>query len=158
MTSGAAAAATRDLRFSNTDSAWIARLAGARHELATELDAAVATGMVDDAQLRRWVARVGRTRAAAFFQLNVALWSTRAATPTGTAIAERAVVVAYRDPIEMADLAVDGDDLRAAGIPAGPRLGAVLQALLDAVLADPSRNTVTTLLEHARDLASRAAT
>jgi tRNA nucleotidyltransferase (CCA-adding enzyme) len=156
----AAAAATRALRFSNADSAWIARLAGVRHELAPGLDAmaTAAPDGVDDAQIRRWVARIGRTRAGAFFTLSVALWSARAGAPSGEHIAGRAATIAFRDPIELADLAVDGDDLRAAGIPAGPMLGSVLHALLDAVLADPTRNTVTALLALARERAARTGT
>ncbi|HKG94567.1 MAG TPA: hypothetical protein VKA84_21820, partial [Gemmatimonadaceae bacterium] len=54
--------------------------------------------------------------------------------------------IAYRDPIEIADLAVDGDDLKAAGVPSGPELGKILRALLDHVLDDPSRNTRDRLL------------
>ena len=153
----AAAEATRALRFSNADSAWIARLAGARHDLAAHLDATLAESpgigpdaSVDDVLIRRAIARVGRTRAEAFFQLNVALWSARAGRPVGEAVASRAAAIAFRDPVELADLAVDGDDLRAAGIPSGPVLGRVLQALLDAVHADPARNTVATLLDLAR--------
>jgi tRNA nucleotidyltransferase (CCA-adding enzyme) len=51
----------------------------------------------------------------------------------------RAVRIAYRDPIELADLAVNGEDLLAQGIQ-GKRLGEVLRTLLVAVIEDPSRN------------------
>lgn len=44
------------------------------------------------------------------------------------------------------ELAITGDDLRAAGVPPGPGMGALLDRLLDAVLADPSRNTRDGLL------------
>jgi tRNA nucleotidyltransferase (CCA-adding enzyme) len=54
--------------------------------------------------------------------------------------------IAFHDPIEIADLAVDGDDLRRAGVAAGPQLGRTLQRLIDAVIDDPSRNTTETLL------------
>jgi hypothetical protein len=43
-------------------------------------------------------------------------------------------------------LAVTGDDLRAAGVAAGPELGKILERLLGAVLDDPSRNTRESLL------------
>jgi tRNA nucleotidyltransferase (CCA-adding enzyme) len=56
---------------------------------------------------------------------------------------------ALRDPIDLGALAVDGDDLRRAGIPAGPALGKILQALLAAVLEDPARNTADWLLQEA---------
>jgi len=52
----------------------------------------------------------------------------------------------YRDPLEVADLQVGGDDLRRAGIRAGPIYAKILHALLDLVLADPARNTPEALL------------
>ena len=52
----------------------------------------------------------------------------------------------YRDPIELADLHVNGDDLRRAGIPAGPIYAKILHALLERVLEDPARNTSDALL------------
>ena len=52
----------------------------------------------------------------------------------------------FRDPIELADLHVSGDDLRRAGIPAGPIYAKILHALLERVLEEPSRNTPETLL------------
>jgi hypothetical protein len=61
----------------------------------------------------------------------------------------RAVRIAYRDPIQVSDLAVDGDDLREAGIPPGPLLGMILHALLEVVLADPAANTRERLLAEA---------
>ena len=64
----------------------------------------------------------------------------------------RAIRAAYRDPVELGDLAVDGDDLRAAGIPAGPLLGKILHALLERVVEDPSLNTREQLLALARGL------
>ncbi len=56
---------------------------------------------------------------------------------------------AFHEPVEMGDLAIDGDDLRGAGIPAGPAMGKMLQSLLDWVLEDPARNTRTALLARA---------
>ncbi len=50
-------------------------------------------------------------------------------------------------PLRLGDLAVNGSDLKAAGLPAGPELGRTLRRLLDAVLEDPSRNTRERLLE-----------
>jgi hypothetical protein len=62
---------------------------------------------------------------------------------------------AFRDPLDLGSLAVDGDDLRRAGIPPGKSLGKILQALLELVISDPTRNTADFLLlaaqrEHAR--------
>jgi hypothetical protein len=56
---------------------------------------------------------------------------------------------AFRDAIDLGSLAVDGDDLRRAGIPAGPGLGKILQSLLAAVLDEPSRNDADWLLQEA---------
>ena len=57
----------------------------------------------------------------------------------------RAIRIAYRDPIEVADLAVDGEDLMSLGI-TGPAVGTTLRKLLDTVINDPSRNTRDDLL------------
>jgi tRNA nucleotidyltransferase (CCA-adding enzyme) len=49
-------------------------------------------------------------------------------------------------PLTIADLAVTGNDLIAAGVPEGPEIGARLRNLLDAVLEDPAKNTKEELL------------
>ena len=59
---------------------------------------------------------------------------------------------AWRDVVDLGGLAIDGDDLRRAGIPAGPRMGSILQTLLIAVIADPSQNATDWLLQEARRL------
>ena len=46
----------------------------------------------------------------------------------------------------LADLAVRGDDLIAAGLREGPAIGATLRRLLAAVVDDPSLNERETLL------------
>jgi len=53
---------------------------------------------------------------------------------------------AAEDPLTVQDLAVDGDDLMAAGVRAGPDVGETLRRLLAEVLEDPSRNTKAYLL------------
>ena len=50
------------------------------------------------------------------------------------------------EPLSLKDLAVKGDDLIAAGVRAGPDVGAALARLLDEVLEDPTRNTREYLL------------
>ena len=65
----------------------------------------------------------------------------------------RALRIAYRDPIELSDLVVDGEDIQREGIARGPALGKILRALLEWVVEDPSRNTRDELLRRARDLA-----
>jgi len=163
------------LRFSNSDTAWVARLAEAQSRLGATVDAAmVRDDGVTDAELRRWAAVVGRTAAASWWRLNAARWcARRGQTETGATAAvgaaesviaaeaigaplpsparvasvyRRLVRIAYRDAIEIGDLQVDGEDLVAAGVPKGPALGAVLKRLLEAVIADPSANCRATLI------------
>ena len=55
-------------------------------------------------------------------------------------------------PHRLQDLAVDGTDLLELGYRQGPALGRALDALLDAVVDDPSLNTRAGLLERARAL------
>ncbi len=53
-------------------------------------------------------------------------------------------------PHRLSDLAVDGADLIELGFKEGPGLGRTLDALLDAVVDDPTVNTREQLLERAR--------
>jgi tRNA nucleotidyltransferase (CCA-adding enzyme) len=55
-------------------------------------------------------------------------------------------------PHRLRDLAVDGDDLIAAGFQPGPKLGRALHSLLDLVVKDPSLNDRDRLLAEARRL------
>lgn len=65
----------------------------------------------------------------------------------------RAVLERERtQPHRLADLAVDGSDLIELGYGEGPDLGKALDALLDAVVDDPTLNTRELLLERARRL------
>jgi len=57
---------------------------------------------------------------------------------------------ALRDPLEISDLAVDGDDLRRNGIPPGPWIGKILKYLLSRVIQDPSLNRTDWLLQEAK--------
>jgi tRNA nucleotidyltransferase (CCA-adding enzyme) len=66
---------------------------------------------------------------------------------------EELVAQEWGSPVTRAELAVTGDDLLAAGLPGGPRLGQVLAALLAAVVEDPPRNTRDDLLQLAREVA-----
>jgi tRNA nucleotidyltransferase/poly(A) polymerase len=56
-------------------------------------------------------------------------------------------------PLALADMAVDGDDLRRdLGLPEGPQVGTILERLLDKVIEDPTLNQHDALLERARHL------
>ena len=64
------------------------------------------------------------------------------ATREGLAALEKAgrKILRRGDCIAIGMLAVNGQDLMAAGVPKGPEIGRILQALLQEVLADPKRN------------------
>jgi hypothetical protein len=123
--------------------------------------AALRSGPVREPEVRRWAARTGRTRFRDVSRVFYARWAAeRAVAPESAPDAaraagahRRALRAAYRDPIELADLAVDGDDLvHALGLAPGPHLGAVLRRLLDAVVEDPRLNQRDRLLALARAL------
>jgi tRNA nucleotidyltransferase (CCA-adding enzyme) len=112
-----------------------------------------------DAEVRHWVAAIGRTQIPSFMRLAGAIWGSARAhdrsAPTTIAIRSlyrRMLRTAFSDPIDLGSLAVDGDDLRRAGIAPGPQLGRILQALLGAVIDDPARNTTDWLLQEAKRL------
>lgn len=158
--------AARALRFSNADVAWITGLARARHEIGAVVDGVLLARAPEPVEIRRWVASVGRTRTDAFAMLNNALLiATHGESVEGgklksdaglaarlAAFRTEAGRIAFSEPVELADLAVDGEDLRAAGVPAGPEMGRVLRALLDIVIEDPGRNTPDELLRCAKNL------
>ena len=54
--------------------------------------------------------------------------------------------------LSLKDLAVNGKDLIEAGIPAGKKLGLILNHLLDCVIEDPGMNTKEKLLEVAKKM------
>jgi tRNA nucleotidyltransferase (CCA-adding enzyme) len=56
------------------------------------------------------------------------------------------MAIDQKTPRGLKELAVNGDDLQRLGIPAGPRLGQILQMLLGHVLDDPAQNTRVRLL------------
>jgi tRNA nucleotidyltransferase (CCA-adding enzyme) len=63
----------------------------------------------------------------------------------------RAVRIAYRDPIEVGDLAINGRDLEKLGI-TGPAVGRTLRLLLETVINDPAANSHGDLRERAVNL------
>jgi tRNA nucleotidyltransferase (CCA-adding enzyme) len=138
----------RALRFSNAEANWIAALIEKWQLLGAEMALQLASPSgPDDAMLRRWAAQTGRTLLAPVIRLASAFWAAdRAAgrpAPSTSQVRSayrRAIRIAYRDPIEIADLAVDGEDLLKAGI-TGPAVGITLRKLLEAVINDPAANT-----------------
>jgi hypothetical protein len=132
--------------------------------LGTEMsDAMMANEAPSPRVLRTWAARAGRTRIRSLLRIADAVWCAErgagrpAPLPARVRGTYRALLrIAYRDPIEIADLAVDGEDLASSGIPPGPQVGKILRALLEIVLDDPARNTRQELVAAARVVARRS--
>jgi hypothetical protein len=141
------------LRFSNTESAWISAILTHWSSMAGEMRFAMTSEEgPSDAVLRRWAAMTGRTRLASVLRLAAARWAAERAAGMSAPSAERvasvyrrAVRIAYRDPIEIGDLAINGRDLEKAGI-TGPRVGEMLRMLLETVINDPAANSRDKLL------------
>jgi tRNA nucleotidyltransferase (CCA-adding enzyme) len=158
----------KDLRFSNSETEWIALLVDRWHELAPSMTrellkaeeryAADPWGERTPPSLviRGWAASVGRTRLAPLLRLADAFWwAAREAgepapyKPTVAATYKRAINIAYKDAIEIADLSIDGTDLEKLGI-RGPAVGVTLRKLLEAVITNPSANNRTELVRLAK--------
>ena len=60
------------------------------------------------------------------------------------------VIEEKNQALSLKDLAINGKDLIAIGIPAGKQLGAILNELFEAVLEDPTLNEKEKLLEIAK--------
>jgi tRNA nucleotidyltransferase (CCA-adding enzyme) len=145
------------LRFSNADAAWISTIISHWQALSAEMRFALesASGPADGA-LRRWAGLTGRTRLASVIRLAAARWSAERAAgakaPSPEAVHSayrRAVRIAWSDPVEIGDLALDGSDLESEGIK-GPAVGAMLRKLLETVINDPGTNTRERLLSVVR--------
>ena len=132
----AAGDAARRLKFANKDIGMVEEVVEALGSSRPEAG--------DAAGVRRWVAaRRGVAREAV------------GALPPSAPDAEafRAAVGAVlrsQDALAIGDLAVTGDDLLAAGIPAGPAVGQALRSLLELVLDNPALNTREELLARLR--------
>lgn len=108
-----------------------------------------------DAAVRRLVARVGVEAIPRLVSLRAAdseaIAGRRAdSRALGEFVARVNARLAADEATTVKDLAVNGRDLIEAGIPPGPGMGVVLDALLEAVLDDPSLNTKPRLLTIAR--------
>jgi len=150
------------LRFSKHDAQWLAAIIGAWRALDSTISDRIASGAPDGANVRRWIATIGRTQLGAFYRLAAARWADRRANSNKRSVpSESAVHALYRrslraalsEPVDLHDLAVDGDDLRNAGIAPGPLLGKTLTSLLDQVIENPALNTRDQLLDAAKKLA-----
>ena len=163
----------KDLRFSNSDTEWIALLVERWQQLGTQMTSAMLKAEEvyaadpwgdqhpPSAVLRTWAASAGRTRLAPLLRLADAFWwaARQSGEPapykqTIGSVYKRAIKIAYKDPISLSDLAIDGTDLEKMGIH-GKDVGEILRRLLDAVIADPRKNTHEQLLKLAKEFKAR---
>ncbi|CAN5759644.1 hypothetical protein BH11GEM2_BH11GEM2_33080 [soil metagenome] len=151
--------ALRALRFSRHEVSWCADIGERWRELSLRAEAVLGDGVPSDVAVRRLLARIGRVHAGGLFRVASARWSARRATGLGAppdvavhALYRRILRARYRDPIEVGDLAIGGDELRAAGIAPGPIYAKILQSLLERVLELPARNTPQALLAELPDV------
>lgn len=138
----------RRLKYSNADIRRVRRLWDAYLPLVHPADSS--------ARVREWLSDVGPGSARDLFRLHFA-----AARARGAEESKRLLAHAWRRvhdelvagaPIALSDLAVDGEDLLALGLPRGPLVGLMLEELHAQVLEDPARNDRATLLAEAREL------
>ncbi|GHU24968.1 HDIG domain-containing protein [Spirochaetia bacterium] len=112
------------------------------------------------ASVRRFIVRVGVQHLPALYQL-------RRADTFGTAGVEAPPdsleplmsrvdsVLAQQNCLSLKDLAINGRDIIALGIPPGPRVGMVLQELFETTLEDPDQNTPEQLKTIAQNIIKR---
>jgi hypothetical protein len=105
-----------------------------------------------DPELRRWIRKVGSDHLNDLFRLLFAIHRARGTGGEGERELRRlrsrtAAIRRSSAPLVIADLAVDGGDLRKLGIPPGPLYGEILRDLLDRVTDDPSLNEHDQLIE-----------
>jgi tRNA nucleotidyltransferase (CCA-adding enzyme) len=125
----------RALKFSNAECDLAAQLVGAAHA-ETRRDWTAA-------DVRRLLAELDRDKR----RHAAELWANDALA------AEARRILAAREPLSVADLAVTGNDVMVAlDQPPGPAIGRILALLLDRVLEDPTRNTRAQLLADAQQL------
>ncbi len=154
---GSVPAILKSLRFSNADVAWISSIVAQWQALKDQM-AALREAAPSDATIRTWAATAGRTRLASVLRVARARWAAERdaglSAPDAKwvrSVYRRALRIAYRDPIEIGDLAVNGRDLEKIGI-TGPAVGKTLRSLLETVINDPAANSHTGLLERAMNL------
>ncbi len=118
-----------------------------------------------DAAVRRFIRRVGEDDLALLFALRRADDAASGVAESGAtaqAELERRIATelsASPDLLRRRRLAIDGDDLqRELGIPPGPRIGMLMEALTEAVLDDPALNRPDELIGLARRIDADAVT
>lgn len=116
-----------------------------------------------DAAVRRFVQRVGAQNIDALFDLRLAdIYGMKRVEVRlhDTAVCGKLLelrervdgVLSQKSAMGLKDLAVNGGDLIALGIPAGKKMGAILKELFEAVTDDPAMNSRDPLLALAKNL------
>ncbi|MEP6780891.1 MAG: CCA tRNA nucleotidyltransferase [Gemmatimonadaceae bacterium] len=146
------ATALKALRSPNAESAFACSIIERWHHLGAKVIlAAVSGAAISDGELRTWAAGIGRTRVRAFMRI---VWSrtSDAGQLSLRRLYRRLLKIALNDPIEVADLKIDGDDLQMIGIPVGKAYGPIFAKLLATVVEDPARNVRDDLLKMAEEI------
>ena len=113
--------------------------------------------------VRRFIIRVGQENLDNLFDLRIADmygmhnhkidYKYSAAIALLVELKDRITVeLEKKNALSLKDLAINGNDLIEAGIPAGKKLGVILNHLLDCVIEDPEMNTKEKLLEVAKNV------
>lgn len=108
-----------------------------------------------DTAVRRFIARVGEENIDDLFALRIADASANPKSAFDETeirlLQERISEVRRQDmALKVEDLKIDGNDLMEIGVPKGPKIGEILNYLLQRVLEDPILNTPEALISKAR--------
>lgn len=108
-----------------------------------------------DRVIRHWLRHIGPDLMNDLFRMRFALWRATPERGRPTDLLERWTkarsVVRQKPPLDVGDLAIDGNDLKALGLPPGPIYGEILHALLERVIDDPDRNRRDELMAVVRE-------
>ena len=115
-----------------------------------------------DAAVRRFIVRINpefiddlfELRKADVYGMHREKWDSQSKSAKSLEILRRRIneIEAQKTALSLKDLAVNGKDLIEEGIPAGKKLGEILNALFQQVLENPSLNTKEKLLDSAKKL------
>ena len=129
--------ALRELRFDNDTRRRVVRLAAFRKVRLPE----------EPEAMRRFLHELGREHFEDLAALQLAL----GASEEEQLPARRQYEKQKDSCLEIRELQIGGKELSRIGVPEGPRIGAILERLLDAVLHDPEKNREEELLRMARE-------
>ncbi|NIZ46923.1 CCA tRNA nucleotidyltransferase [Entomospira nematocerorum] len=105
-----------------------------------------------DGDIRRWLSKVGIEHVDELLLLNKALYRAcmRSVFDLDVFYQRVSLIIQANPTIQIQQLAINGSDLVAIGVPVGKQIGELLQQLLELVLEDPEFNTKTHLMQAAK--------